>query len=752
MKNILKLFFLVFVLSFSSNLIFSQAYSFYKRSQVHAIGDYDGQVVRIRIAPANYETWDYGNKNGYKIERLTIISNGDTLSLEKSRESRKILIDGIKPPPNEEEWDNIVKDTGDLVNVAKAMIYGDSFKVMDVNALDLQRAYNIDSEQENRFSFSLFAAEQSFNTAVSMGLGFVDENVEPNCSYYYYIIPSGMEGYENSMQKGYFKINTFASSHNEVPTNLEVIPGDKVMYLSWNQPVSGNNYSSFDLERSEDGENFIKVNPFPIVPGSLDGNNKTIYFTDTVPENGIKYYYRINGKNSFGNKSDYTSIKLGIGETSAIETGTIVDTIMEETKGKLTLKWKSQMNQDKISGYNIYRSSKVDGEMQKINSTPLPANNTSLIDENPDPSNYYIIETLDENGKATSSIPYLGQPDDNTPPAPPVGIKGICNKKGVITLNWRPSIASDCDGYRIYTANNLTSEFSIIGTTSDTFFTYNIDLKTLSKKIIFKLKSEDRRDNYSDYSEIVEVRIPDIVPPEFANILEAKPIGKQIKIKWKLSKSDDVSLYVLLRNSSGSSKWDSVYTMPQKELEYFEFFDTKVEILKKYSYKVKVSDFDGNSSESSVVSVSLNDSGERGKITNFNINLYTNNNTVGAIDQVTEIKRNDKKFANVKLVWDYNFAEDLKGFTVYRSEGNEPFRLYKFYTLMDLFGVKSWNEIPMNNGLVHCEAIDYEARKLKSYKYKIEAKHDYGGYSLSSPIKYLNTVGSGSDNGSGVQH
>ncbi|MBU6341644.1 MAG: hypothetical protein KGS48_09145, partial [Bacteroidetes bacterium] len=40
-------------------------------------------------------------------------------------------------------------------------------------------------EQQNRFSFGLFAAEQSYDVARAMGLGFIDYTAAANTQYVY---------------------------------------------------------------------------------------------------------------------------------------------------------------------------------------------------------------------------------------------------------------------------------------------------------------------------------------------------------------------------------------------------------------------------------------------------------------------------------------------------------------------------------------------------------------------------------------
>lgn len=160
----------------------AQDLMFFKRAKVHIISDYNGSEVKLRIAPGNIETWNYGIEHGYKIERLTKTLNGSSLSNEEVLASKIVVIDNLKPIP-EADWDGIIQNNDDVATVAKAMLYEEDFKVLDVNIVDFENAYNVDSKMENRYSFGLFAAEQSYDVALNMGLGYTDINILSNSEY-----------------------------------------------------------------------------------------------------------------------------------------------------------------------------------------------------------------------------------------------------------------------------------------------------------------------------------------------------------------------------------------------------------------------------------------------------------------------------------------------------------------------------------------------------------------------------------------
>jgi len=190
--------------------------------------------------------------------------------------------------------------------------------------------------------------------------------------------------------------------------------------------------------------------------------------------------------------------------------------------------------------------------------------------------------------------------------------------------------------------------------------------------------------------------------------------------------------------------------MANKEKE-FVFYDSFAVNRQKYLYKVLAFDKNKNFSESREVELSLLDSGERGKITNFGLirrkltrdefaHVISYNSLAEMLAAENEIPDSifKSKFRNVVLGWDYNNPEDLLGFAVYRSTNNAPFSRYKFYTIQELFGVDDWSEIPVDDGKIRCFAFDLEARLNTVVKYKIRAVHDFGGYSQFSKIRYIN--------------
>ena len=100
-------------------------------------------------------------------------------------------------------------------------------------------------------------------------------------------------------------------------------------------------------------------------------------------------------------------------------------------------------------------------------------------------SSYYVIRAFDANKKSSSSFPTLVQLIDSFPPVKPNIPKATIDTLGNVTLFWTKGAEEDILGYRVYRSNFLNAEFGQQSkfAITDTFFTEQINLNTLSKKI-----------------------------------------------------------------------------------------------------------------------------------------------------------------------------------------------------------------------------------------------------------------------------
>ncbi len=127
---------------------------------------------------------------------------------------------------------------------------------------------------------------------------------------------------------------------------------------------------------------------------------------------------------------------------------------------------------------------------------------------------YFVVAAYNGAGESDPSNEVSWTvPADSTPPAPPQGLTGFLNDKGVVVLSWRANSESDLGGYRVYygTSSRVYGSSQQIG---------NQTVCTLAgleggKTYYFAVTAEDTSGNESGYS--VEwrqnIQAPDTVAP-----------------------------------------------------------------------------------------------------------------------------------------------------------------------------------------------------------------------------------------------
>ena len=135
--------------------------------------------IMLRWAPTTPLAWQMANKWGYKVERFTVLRNGEALD---NPEYALLTPLPFKPRPLD-NWEELV-NSNDYAAVAAQAIYGETFE-MDAGDPDIMQVYRKTQELELRFSFALFAADVSRAVASASALFYVDRTAKDNEEYLY---------------------------------------------------------------------------------------------------------------------------------------------------------------------------------------------------------------------------------------------------------------------------------------------------------------------------------------------------------------------------------------------------------------------------------------------------------------------------------------------------------------------------------------------------------------------------------------
>jgi hypothetical protein len=211
---------------------------------------------------------------------------------------------------------------------------------------------------------------------------------------------------------------------------------------------------------------------------------------------------------------------------------------------------------------------------------------------------------------------------DSIPPAKPVGLAGLIDTSGIVHLHWRRGKEPDLMGYLVYSANNANHIFTPVTKDflADSTFADSITLATLTKHIYYKVVAFDKNRNPSSYSEILELKRPDKVPPVAPVFNNFRLTDSTVVLSWVTSSSEDVASQILYRREKGKD-WVLYAKLTVKINSYI---DPDVKKHAWYEYSLEAIDDAGlHSQKSFPVNVRIYDSGKRPDISDFKVTKST---------------------------------------------------------------------------------------------------------------------------------
>lgn len=546
--------------------------------------------ILLRWAPTSYRLWLSGNEHGYMVSKTCMVRDGELI---ETPETEILTENPLKPAPLE-KWEGIARDN-DYAAVAAQAIWGEGFEVdAEGSGDDVLQIIDKANEQQSKFGFALLAADISPKVARLSGLWLTDKAVQPGEKYLYKVWPAQKpEGRE--VDTAYFYTGVGEYRPLPKPTNLNAEPGDKMVSLTWERVFQEEAFTGFWIERSSDGgEAFKKLNESLLVnttpPGRED--SRFHHYIDSVPANDRDYAYRVIGVSPFGEKSAPSKVITVKGEKGIKSAPRIIST--GSSPRGVELGW-SMGSVDKVDGYHLYRSKKFKGGYTLL-ADSLPVMQQSFLDESPLPTGYYRMQAFNSEGQGPLGTPKMVQTIDSIPPDPPVELEARADSLGHVYLRWAENPEPDIDGYRVFRANATHEEFSQLtgSTVENNRYTDTINIKTLTKKIYYKILAVDESQNWSDFSEVLEVDRPDVVPPATPLITSVDGGENGIELEWNRSPSADVKTQLIYRNKEDNREWVLIDKLTAGEDAYIDALARSGTM---YRYLVMAVDSAGNESK-----------------------------------------------------------------------------------------------------------------------------------------------------------
>ncbi len=638
------------LISFLTVTTICQAQSGISKSEIKVISRVQKGRILLRWAPDKPAAWKLLNTYGYAISRTTVSRDGKTLIDGETK-----ILNSLLSPGKKEEWEEMAKANDNAAIVAQA-IFGDTFMVAHNSSSTnpFERIVKKSEELKQRFSFALLVADQDFEVAQKAGLGFIDTDVKVNEKYLYQVKSNVPDGIHAIAYGGVF---TGLTEYEELPKPVDFTASfkDKEVILSWNSGILYDYYNKYKIEKSTDGVHFSSITEKPYTVNKKQSRDGSTMFTDSI-NNLTTFYYRIKGLSSFGELGPPSKIIKG--QAKPFLTINPILTTQKINDKSVLINWEFPVDKNKmIVGFKLQRSDTKTGTYKTVIDN-ISKDKRNITYDNLDASNYFKIIAIGKYGKERASFSMLVQPDDEEPPAPPTGFSGVIDTLGVVRLSWQQNIENDLLGYRVYTANNPNHEFSLItpNTLVENEFTDTISMANSNRKIYYKINALDQRANPSEFSEILELVKPDLIPPGQPVIKKAhQTTNNTLELSWTASPSADVEHYLIYRKEDDIKDWELIFSGSKEDRNYI---DANVKVEKLYSYTIIAKDKTGlESPPVAPVSIVTRYIGARPEIKNFN-----------AIANIEE--------HFVQLNWRYN-EDNITQFEIYKAKEEEPLKLYK---------------------------------------------------------------------------
>lgn len=654
--------------------------------------------ILLRWAVDQPAEWQKANTYGFNVIRWSIISNGKT---SKYANGKQLTPTPLKPKPLS-DW-KILAEKDNRAAIIATAIYETKSNVRK-SSNEIERAIEESDELQMRHTFSLMAADQSFESAKMAGWGFEDTTAKPNQKYIYFIMSAAPKKFLD-LDTSYVQSST--SDYYDLPKPLDLAGefNDKVVHLTWNNKAHSDIYNAYYIEKSEDSLNFSRTTNVPFTNLNSSGKDvlDVMHYTDSIKLNDKKYYYRVMGVSSFGEISPPSKVVSGSGRKTMTFSPNIVDAnILNDSTVLLTWEMPKDTSIDILSHFELSQSEDADRNF-KVVKTLINKTERKIVVNGLKASNYFIIGAVDKYDKKYESFAFFVQPIDSTPPHIPVGLLATVNDTGVVKLSWKPNTDRDIFGYYVLRANVKGEEMSLITSTPilTTTFYDTLSMSMLNEKAYYSVVALDKRYNQSKFSEKIEVTKPDKNPPVAPVFSDFKLTDSCVHLVWQSSPSADVAFQRLYKKGQDNSggKWELIKEFITKDS--ITFTDVNVKIGNIESYTLVAIDSSNNESLPSVpltVTIPLD-----------------KKNKAAVKDIKAVVDRNAKK---ILVEWTYA-EKDVVEYQIYRATTETPFILWK---------------VAQNNS---AGIIDSEISPNNEYKYSVRAIFKNGCISSWNEVKVV---------------
>lgn len=490
----------------------------------------------------------------------------------------------------------------------------------------------------------MLQAAESEILANYFGIYFKDENA-PKQSLTYRII----DGDGNELAS--INVDASKNAKTQGPLKPSLLAGDSEAHIDIT--LEAKRFYAYNLLRSENASGpFEKLNQMPLLAQTYDEGEH--FYTDLNLTNGVTYYYQIEGMDFFGDASE-PSATVEVTPIDLTPPVPVDNLTAQGNESAITLEWQPSESAD-LAGYRIYRSSGNEENYSELTEDLLPKLSLSYTDR-PQLSGvyYYRVIPVDRAGNEGNSRDVFAEIKDLTPPATPQNLR-IESREGEITLAWDANSESDLFGYWIYRSSAKSEQrFSLLNglPIKETNFTESLP-KQAKNGFRYYVVAVDTNMNKSEPTKVIVGKLPDVTPPHAPFIKSLEANDAEVRIEWNPTSATDVEKFDVLRRAVAQNTWDTITTLNDRNAQSY----TDLPTAGNWEYSLVATDSTGNRSETAEPrQIELLALAEAPIVSAITVSLGT-----------------DEESPTIRIGWEVESTEGLRGYIVYRKQNNESFK------------------------------------------------------------------------------
>lgn len=564
--------------------------SFGARAQgIRVIARNTADSVVLRWAPINATNWQIIDRRGYLVERIRIGEGVPNGAVER------LSPDTLRPWSLEQMKERFPADHPNAPVVAQAL-YGRTFAPAP-NVADMRTIEDGANELELRYAFAMFMADIDAGIAEALGLRLVDPTAQKGASYLYRVIAFASNRPDTAVIAVDRRLTADGTPHAPELRALEL---EQRIELTWSREGSQERFSAYIMERSQGNGPWRALSERPFLPtdGTSPLRDELFRYADTTVVNYVPYRYRLRGITPFGETSTPGPECNAMGRDRTAPPSPMLRDV-QDVHGGLVVNWEQPVAAD-LAGFRVEKALVANGSFLPLHQGLLPPGartfkdtSSFLIGEN-----HYRIWALDTAGNEAVSLTGYGAVADSIAPMPPTELHGYIDTNGVVTVEWRAGKEKDLLGFRVFFANAADHEFHNLTPSPlpQTFFRDTIPLRTLTKRIYYRVVAVDRNFNHSEASAILALEKPDMVEPVAPVMADYLVTDTSVHFHFVASSSDDVAMHRVYRRMGNEGAWELRAELTGLK-DRAEWTDHDVRGPQFLAYAVQAVDSAGNTSE-----------------------------------------------------------------------------------------------------------------------------------------------------------